>query len=440
MRLPFMKPKDREPLRIPLPDLATCRYIVYFRLREGARPSAGELRTIIVEWLARYTEEPLRGLLQAYLEAGLLQIEVAARGTSHEPTQAMIRAFRPGELEERRYDEASHVVHIVGDDLLKHPRAGFWCALAAARGLAGELSGVAYSVSQSRLLPVWSYEQSLPTDAWVRLWDHIMMPYSLQSNGKLWMTTTGMNAFGLPNLQVKDVPPNLDSGLGKLVCGIAQHLALCVMRLNLDTEEPARELVIGPDVNITERDIALAQGDGFDETDSPAGHSSVISLQLESRSGFLTVTAPKGHSDHGEWLNSVLANLLGTEGDLAFIEKGDEFLEIAHRKAVSELPGVKARFRQGLPVGTTLFVKRDFPDTDGSSHFIWLVVNTWAGNKITGQIANDPGPENDLKLGQTVALPESEVYDWVISFSDGNHEGNYTGKVLEERRLSTGDS
>lgn len=437
MRLPFIKPKDRGQLRIPLPAMVTCRYFVYFRPRGGVLPDARQMQAAVMQWLATYADEPIRELLGYLLEAGLLRLRVAARGASDEPNAELVGALEPGELEERRYEQASHVVRIEADDLLKHPRAGFWCALAAARSLAGEFSGVAYSVSQSRLLPISSYEQSLPSDARVRLLDHIRMPVSLQSNGKMWMTTTGMNAFGLPNLQVKEVPPNLDYDLGYLVGAIAQNLALRVLRLNQDAEDQVTEMVIGPEITISQRDFALAQGDGFDDSVFPAERSSVISLYLESRSGLLTVTAPKSYSgDQGEWLSSVLANLLETEGDLAFIKTGDEFLEIAHRKAIAELPAVKARFQQGLPVGATVFVKKDFPDRDGSSHFIWLVVNTWAGEGIKGQIANDPGPKSDLRPGQTVTIHESEIYDWVISLPDGSHEGNYTGKVLEERRIT----
>lgn len=440
MRLPFLKANDGKPLRIPLPKMVTCYYSVYFRPANGALPTADELLSITSDWLQRHTEEPLTGLLQAFLAANLLRVSAAGRGSAPEPTPAMIHFSRPGELEERRYEQASHVVSIEADDLLKHPRAGFWAALAAARAIAGELNGVALNASQGRLAPISSYEQSLPTDAWVGLREHLMIPHSIQANGKMWMTTTGMDVFGLPNLQVKDAPPNLDNGLADVLCGLGQHLALTVMRLNQESRERVQELVIGPDLTISERDIALARGEGFDRPATSAGRTAVISLRLDPHDGFLTLVRPAGfRGDHSEWLHAVLASLFEAEDKPTSIESGNELMEIAHRKALSELPAVKARFQGGLPRGATFFVKVDFPDRTGDSHFMWVAANSWNGDSIQGQIANDTGPNSDLRPGQTVRLPEARVYDWMISFSDGKFEGNYTGKVLLDEQARRGN-
>jgi uncharacterized protein YegJ (DUF2314 family) len=64
---------------------------------------------------------------------------------------------------------------------------------------------------------------------------------------------------------------------------------------------------------------------------------------------------------------------------------------------------------------------------------MWLAVNTWTGSRIQAQLANDPQYRLDLRAGQALELDESQVYDWMISFSDGRMEGGYTVEVLRQR-------
>jgi uncharacterized protein YegJ (DUF2314 family) len=61
-----------------------------------------------------------------------------------------------------------------------------------------------------------------------------------------------------------------------------------------------------------------------------------------------------------------------------------------------------------------------------------VAVNTWTGDRLKGQLANEPDVRRDLRAGQTVWLAEQEIYDWMIQLPDGRTEGGYTTAVVEQ--------
>ena len=89
----------------------------------------------------------------------------------------------------------------------------------------------------------------------------------------------------------------------------------------------------------------------------------------------------------------------------------------------ADLPGVKARFLAGLPAGTLLAVKHGFPNSAVGHEYMWVRVDSWAGDRIQGRLANDPVRRPDLHLGDEVELDAGDVCDWCISHPDGVREG-----------------
>jgi Uncharacterized protein conserved in bacteria (DUF2314)/Protein of unknown function (DUF3239) len=89
----------------------------------------------------------------------------------------------------------------------------------------------------------------------------------------------------------------------------------------------------------------------------------------------------------------------------------------------ADLPGVKARFLAGLPAGTLLAVKHGFPNSASGHEYMWVRVDSWAGDRIQGRLANDPVRRADLHLGDEVELDAGDVCDWCISHPDGVREG-----------------
>jgi uncharacterized protein YegJ (DUF2314 family) len=173
---------------------------------------------------------------------------------------------------------------------------------------------------------------------------------------------------------------------------------------------------------------------------APGEGVAVVRLEMAEKAGdkgeapFLRLVPPQGmRADVGVWLNRLLSDLVGSEQHVASIETGNAAMEDAHAAAVAELPRVQARFTAGFRSGEVLHVKYGFPTEDDGHEYMWVAVTTWEEGIIRGTIANDPKYRRDLRAGQTVDIPEDEVFDWMIAFADGRVEGAFTNQALQQR-------
>ncbi|HEU4754618.1 MAG TPA: DUF2314 domain-containing protein, partial [Armatimonadota bacterium] len=296
--------------------------------------------------------------------------------------------------------------------------------------------GVILDPDIPRLLSMQTHTERLPADGRLRISEQIILPTSVGERGLAWMTSKGLGRFGLPELEIRDAPPNLDRTIWPVLNGVAYRLLSEAAQARA-SDEKAGELQVGPEIRVTLEDIARAEGEP--PARPPDGVRGWTDIRLEyhpsrQQDSFLRLVPPRGfRGGQGEWLHGLLGDLFGTEDTLTHIPAGDEAMEIAHRRALDELPHVRQRFGAGLPVGCTLYVKQAFPVQGGSPEYMWLAVNTWGGSRIRAQLANDPQYRLDLRAGQTLELDEADVYDWMISWKDGRLEGGYTTEVLRRR-------
>lgn len=73
-------------------------------------------------------------------------------------------------------------------------------------------------------------------------------------------------------------------------------------------------------------------------------------------------------------------------------------------------------------------VKAAIEDGEMVEHF-WLANPVVEGDKVKGELGNDPGIVKNVKFGELVTVPESKISDWMYSEGDKMH-GNYTARVL----------
>ena len=465
---------------IPFDPTPTVGFAVYFH-HSGAPselPDADQCQAIAEAWLQTHTREPLRSALFAFLREGMVTFAVRERGNRvPDPPDDMVRAYNPGETEERRYRNATHIVFIATTDLAAPPRAGFWAVVGAARALCESLPGsVILDPEFPRLLPLTGDEpDEIPATGDIHIVRHIVLPYSHDGqNGLLWMTTKGMSRFGLPDLEIRDVPPNLAQSLMPVLNGMAQKLMAASAQFatpsDIDEEnedELPEELFLQgfpcpAEVRLSVADIARAYGDAPNETsenENDWGKSSLVRLTVSRQRGgegtFVRLVPPRvENSDKatppGVWLNQVLGDLFESEPHLAAVDHSDEAMQAAHNEAVSQLGQVRARFGAGFHRGEVLHVKYGFPtdepsaeddapdaeidftEDDGGHEYMWIAVTSWSeGGRVRGLLANDPQYRRDLQAGQNVEISEEDIYDWMIVYPDGRHEGAFTNAVLE---------
>ena len=462
---------------IPFDAAPTVGFAVYF-YHEGdadSLPSVEFCQRAVETWVQNNAREPLREALLDFLRESSLTYLLQERGGAFpDPPDDMIRAYNPGENEERRYRNATHVFFVGATDLASPPRAGFWAVTAAARALAESLSGgVVVDPEFPRLLPLEDTE--FPAGGEIRMVQHIVLPYSHEARtGLLWMTSKGMGRFGLPDLEIRDVPPNLAQNLMPVLNGMAQKLMAASARHAAhlaESDDFISEVIEAPgfpcpsEVILSVADISRAYGDEGNTAGSEAaegdekGAATRVRLAVSRQRGgdatFIRLLPPfDADSDRtergsnaartGVWLNQLLSDLLGATSNLASVQKGDEQMEAAHEKAVETLQQVRTRFAQGFRSGEVLHIKYGFPvsaygvgppepDEDEDGHeFMWVAVTAWSeGGRVRGSLANDPQYRHDLKAGQAVELSEEDIYDWMIVHRDGRMEGAFTNRVLE---------
>lgn len=438
------KPHD-GPVEMALADPLTMVYIAYFRPEPGHVPTAEELTDEIVTWLARL-DQPFGNALTDWIVTGLLRVHVSPREQRPSVPLSLLKVMGIGEEEGRRFSGATHAALCTSPDRLRSPRIGLWAAFTAARVVAHVTDGVAMDVAIPRLLRIQPMDDELAADFRLFLPEHIVVPFSRDRRGLCWLTTKGMSKFGLPELEIVDVPPNLPDSLVPVVNGIAYLLVNASINRFDDDPGKANTLRIGPEIRISMREIAEAYGDN---PMIPAeGVRGWTTIRLEYRPGrrgresYLRLGPPR-HFNEGRsvWLNSMLVDLLGVKREIHKVADDDEVMAKAHARAVATLPQFKKRFRAGPEPGEVYFVKHGFPRHDNDHHeFMWVIVKTWSGGRIKGILANDPTHRIDLRSGQPITLTEADVFDWLLTLPDGTQQGGFTNLAAAEQGRAEDDN
>jgi hypothetical protein len=96
-------------------------------------------------------------------------------------------------------------------------------AMLTAMRIALEFGGEVYDPDAMRTIDLQQLEGYLAIDGGIAVHDYITIPYSYGSTRRIWMTTKGMRKFGLPELEVRDLPPE-SRWFWFIVNGVAQRL------------------------------------------------------------------------------------------------------------------------------------------------------------------------------------------------------------------------
>jgi uncharacterized protein YegJ (DUF2314 family) len=105
-------------------------------------------------------------------------------------------------------------------------------------------------------------------------------------------------------------------------------------------------------------------------------------------------------------------------------------LEAASLRARAQLPTLRVLFNEGLSLGEFLLFKAPFDGPDKVREWMWVTVDTWDGDKITGSLFSEPCNIPTLYGGQTVEISQSTVFDYLYKRTDGTTDGNETEKLI----------
>ena len=310
-------------------------------------------------------------------------------------------------------------------------------ARACAAALAAEMNVPVVDSFIPKVLAAEPAIAALPgADYKVRLADWVLVFQSAGSAG-LWMTTKGLGRFGLPELQVHGVPPQLGGPWTYVLGGLASRL-LDLWLDALRQRDGAAFAEVPAEVEVSESDVASA----YDTAAREGGHTAVR-LTFDPAPGdqedsFLTVQPPDDYrGSAGEYMSGVCAALFGgPDPDVRYLAR-TETMDQAMRAAKERLPAARQRFLAGdLPPHARLMVKYEITAA-GGSEYPWAYVTSWKSpEKILGSSSGNALRDPGIRAGRPVVIDAATIIDWAVWLDgQGIIEGGWTNTVaLSEGR------
>ncbi|HTY25824.1 MAG TPA: DUF2314 domain-containing protein [Desulfomonilaceae bacterium] len=239
----------------------------------------------------------------------------------------------------------------------------------------------------------------------------------------LWIHTHGMQKFGLPDLEMEEVPTQLASP-ARTMMTLAAEALLSIQHRQKSMRSP---LVIAGTPFLVE----VQQQPSDKEEHFPAGsfrlvpHAANREPQamettgeiLAAFSAYLTSNSPSGPD----------RTALEHESNSARLK---ENMLCAHERAQKELTIFKKSFQgSGRADLRVHAVKVGFPAQGGQFEWMWVSLDAWQGEFVAGQVENTPVLRKDLEKGSRVKIGEKEIFDWVITQEGKVLQGGYTERI-----------
>jgi hypothetical protein len=417
-----------ENLILPVPELMSAVYLVPLALSAQAakdRATAG---------LSARVPSPVGVAARLMLDAGAV--------TVHAMSSSLLPPV-PGPLQEylgvageliRTVAEASDFVVIRASCPPGWPPMHEWAGRACATVLASQAGVPLVDTGTPKVLDADAALRTLPgtEDARFRLADW-MLVFQSAGIGGLRMTTKGLGRFGLPELQVRNVPPQLGQAWTRVLTGLASSLLGTWLNALRDRAEPAFAQLPAV-LEVGEADIARAY-------DAPVTEGPAVPVRLtfdpspqDSADSFLSVQPPDDYpASAGEFLAGVCAALFGQhELEIRYLAPTDEMAR-AMRAARNGLPAVRARFLAGdLPPRAQLMIKHEI-SVPGQAEYPWAYVTSWADpDRVLGNSAGDAALDPGIRAGRPIVVAAETIIDWAI-WVDGKGivEGGQTNVIAQ---------
>lgn len=419
-----------EDLILPVPDRLSAAYLVPVPLSGAAVP--GRLASLLPGRLAG----PVGAAARIMLDAGAVTAEAMASSSMPPLPSWLQRHLGVAPELVRVVEEAAELVLFQAAAEPGWPPMHEWGGRACAAVLAEEAGVPLVDAYTPKVMTAAEALATLPGDGseatGFRLADW-MLVFSSPASAGLWMTTNGLGRFGVPELQVRNVPPQLGKAWTRALTAVASCLLGTWQHALRNRAETAfaqlpAELEVGPD------DVARSYGSA-----PRAGRTAVVRLGYDpspqDESGtFLSVRPPDDYpASAGEFLSGVCVALFGpAEQEVRYLAPSDE-MEQAMRAARETLAVARTRFLAGdLPPHGQLMVKHKI-SAPGRVEYPWAYVTSWTDpDKVLGNSAGDATLDPAIRSGRPIVVDAGAIIDWAI-WIDGRGivEGGQTNVLAQ---------
>ncbi len=426
-----------DAVTLSVPELVEATYVVVTShppvdVQAAARDAAQRL------------PDPLRGGALRMLAGPLLSVTMSAVGDAPPLPVTFLEVFGASPAQLRDLDEATHVLVCQAVFRPGWPPAHEWHARGVAAGLAELTGGTLVDMFTPQVLEPAAAVRSLPDpDGRIVLVRWVLVPQSAGERG-LWMTTKGLERFGLPELQALDVPPALAIAWTRVMSGIAAAL---VREWTRALRSDPSFVALPRRLKVTAADVARAYGHEATAGDltrgaehgAAAGKHADVGLRLDppdrfDGQAFLTVVPPyTSERPAGEFLTSVSAALFGDPASAVRRAPRDARMDAAIAAARAALPQARERFLGAtITAPTQLIVKHGLAGHATQREYVWSTVTGWPDPaRIHGVSMSDAETDPAVRAGTPTTVDTATVVDWGI-WVDGRGivEGGWTNKLL----------
>jgi hypothetical protein len=205
----------------------------------------------------------------------------------------------------------ARIIAVRCSDIPGPRRPGLWAALSVAHALAELLGGVVVDPRRSSASFGTQARLRAPADGRVRAIHQLCVPCSRGRGREHWLSSVGMAHFGLPDLELVDVPDAEVERGARLLLGVAQHVIESGWL-------PARDGASKREVLLTIGELHWALGGDADSVPLSTGRGwTRVSLELEESRAWpelLRLGPPNGARrwcDGGAWLRDAHTDLFG---------------------------------------------------------------------------------------------------------------------------------
>jgi hypothetical protein len=278
-----------EDLILPVPDALPAMYLV------PAAMSGAEAARVVLAAVAARVAEPLRGLTMRLLDTSALLI--APRLSTELPSIWPLRAASE-EMPAAQARAARDATELVAFAALLAPSPGpvhEWITRAAAAAFAAELGLPVVDGYLRRACTAPAALSSLPgapeladVGGGFRLADWLLVQYD-----KHCLMTRGLGRFGLPELRVDQVPPELRAPWVLALSGVGSRL-LEVLRRELRRGGETAFCQVPAELTISRADIGLAYGCDLGDDEVLPVRLSLDPAITDQQDSYLTLDAPDG--------------------------------------------------------------------------------------------------------------------------------------------------
>lgn len=242
------------------------------------------------------------------------------------------------------------------------------------------------------------------------------------------LVSLGMVKLGLPDVAIDQVTSSQSGSMDALLNLVMQHLAEGAV---VDQNGRLRVSIDELELKALKKDLLATLVEG-------AKRELVVTLtpsepdEGDADNRLLDLVFPGDPQSLQERQAEAIATLFGARDSVELIEHDDELLA-ARDRARKKLLALKPSYAKEPPFGEVLSVKAPFTTTDGKNEWMWVEVIRWQGDTVDGILKNEPYHVPDLRVGARVKVKEADLFDYILTRTDGTQEGNETGKVLESR-------